>query len=167
MYLTLTLNPSIDYYIDLPAGKKLITGTDDGPAVNRSVKESFEAGGKGINVALVLHRLADNTAEVTAAGFEAGFTGKEIIRIIEQEGLISKFIEVPGNTRINLKAKDGNGLETEINGSGPAVGPGDISRLIDTLKKTDFDTLFISGSLLSSSQGHFPVLLTVMLIPLS
>ena len=147
MYLTLTLNPSIDYYIELPAGKKLITGTDDGPAVNRSVKESFEAGGKGINVALVLHRLADNTAQVTAAGFEAGFTGKEIIRIIEQEGLISKFIEVPGNTRINLKAKDGNGLETEINGSGPAVGPGDISRLIDTLKKTDFDTLFISGSL--------------------
>ena len=109
MYLTLTLNPSIDYYIELPAGKKLITGTDDGPAVNRSVKESFEAGGKGINVALVLHRLTDNTAQVTAAGFEAGFTGKEIIRIIEQEGLISKFIEVPGNTRINLKAKDGNG----------------------------------------------------------
>lgn len=164
MYLTLTLNPSIDYYVNLPSGKKLITGTDDGPAVNRSVKENFEAGGKGINVALVLHRLGNNSAKVTAAGFEAGFTGKEVIRIIEQDGLISKFIEVPGNTRINLKAKDGNGVETEINGSGPAVGPGDITRLIDTLKKTDFDTLFISGSLPRSlNSDAYSVILTAVL----
>lgn len=164
MYLTLTLNPSIDYYVDLPAGKTLLTGTADGPAVNRSCNELFEAGGKGINVALILRRLEGEPGNVTAAGFEAGFTGKEVIRIIGEEGLIPKFIEVPGNTRINLKAKDGNGLETEINGAGPAVGPGDISRLIDVLTSTDYDTLIMSGSLPRSlNSDAYEVIMTAVL----
>ena len=144
MYLTLTLNPSIDHYMRLPSGELLKTGTKEAPSVNRASDESFEAGGKGINVAKILKRLG---ADVVATGFCAGFTGAEITRNIEKEGISSSFIEVPGCTRVNLKITDGNGIETEINGSGPAVGPGDTSRLVDTLKKTDFDTLFISGSL--------------------
>ena len=147
MYLTLTLNPSIDYYIGLPQGKTLLTGTSDAPAVNRSICERFETGGKGINVAKILRRLDAKSGTVIAAGFCAGFTGQEIIRNIELEDIVAKFIEVPGNSRINVKARDGKGIETEINGSGPSVGPGDISRLISVLSETDFDTLFLSGSL--------------------
>lgn len=147
MYLTLTLNPSIDYYIGLPSGKALVTGTPDAPAVNRSVKESFEAGGKGINVAKILRRLSGGSGEVTAAGFSAGFTGQEIVSNVKKEGITPCFIDVPGNSRINVKTRDGNGIETEINGTGPSIGPGDINRLIRSLEQTSFDTLFLSGSL--------------------
>ena len=150
MYLTLTLNPSIDYYVRFPEGKKLTSGTSEGPALNRITNESFEAGGKGINVALILNRLGEasgNPSKVTAAGFTADFTGREVIRSIEADGLVSGFIDVPGHTRINIKITDGLNQETEINGPGPDIGPGDLSRLIASLKEKDFDTLFISGSL--------------------
>lgn len=147
MYLTLTLNPSIDYYIDLPSGKALERGTSDAPAVNRSIRERFEVGGKGINVAKILRRLWGDSGDVVAAGFSAGFTGQEIITNLKEEGITPCFINVPGNSRINVKTRDGNGIETEINGKGPAIGPGDINRLTKNLEQIGFDTLFISGSL--------------------
>lgn len=149
MYLTLTINPSIDYFVDLPAGSVLAAGNEDAPAVNRSTRESYEAGGKGINVAKVLKRL-EPESDVAATGFTAGFTGAEIVRSIKSEGIASSFIEVEGHSRINMKVRDGRGIETEINGSGPVIAPGDITRLIDTVCGTSFDTLFISGSLPSS-----------------
>ncbi len=151
MYLTLTINPSIDYFVDLPSGVTLVTGSEDAPAVNRSKSESFEAGGKGINVAKVLNRLGGK-GSVTATGFTAGFTGAEISRNVESEGIVSRFIEVAGHSRINMKVKDGHGIETEINGAGPEIAPGDITRLINTICQTEFDTLFISGSLPASCQ---------------
>ena len=144
MYLTLTANPSIDHYMRLPEGKLLKTGSPEAPSVNRACTETFEAGGKGINVAKILRRLG---AETAATGFTAGFTGNELVRSIGNEGIASSFIEVPGNTRINLKITDGSGIETEINGPGPAVRSEDIDRLISVIIESPCDTLFISGSL--------------------
>ncbi|MBR1796449.1 MAG: 1-phosphofructokinase family hexose kinase [Clostridiales bacterium] len=148
MYLTLTLNPSIDHYVRLPEGQLLLTGSPEAPSVNRASAESFEAGGKGINVAKILRRLS---ADVEATGFTAGFTGSEIIRDIEAEGIVSRFIEVHGLTRINTKITDGTGVETEINGTGPSITPSDISRLISVINGSCCDTLFISGSLPSGT----------------
>lgn len=148
MYLTLTLNPSIDHYMRLPGGKVLTTGTPDAPSVNRAFEEHFEAGGKGINVAKILKRLSPSS-QVEATGFTAGFTGRYVSGDVKSEGIISSFIEVPGHTRINLKITDGNGIETEINGPGPEVSKEDISKLISVIGKSSCDTLFISGSLTS------------------
>lgn len=148
MYLTLTLNPSIDHYMRLPSGKLLTTGTPDAPSVNRAFEEHFAAGGKGINVAKILKRLSPSS-EVEATGFTAGFTGKYVTEDIKGEGIISSFIEVPGHTRINLKITDGNGIETEINGPGPRVSADDIAALTAVIGKSSCDTLFISGSLSS------------------
>ena len=151
MYLTLTLNPSIDYYVRLPKGKRLETGTEDGPATNRSLGEYYESGGKGINIAKVLRRLSDADGfaqnHIMASGISCAFTGNEILRNLELERIDPVFIEVPGHTRINLKITDGLGIETEINGAGPAVAPGDISRLISIINNSEFKTLFISGSM--------------------
>ena len=144
MYLTLTLNPSIDHYASV---KTLNCGSSEAPSVNRCYGESFEGGGKGINVSKILHRLS---APVTATGFTAGFTGREVVRTVTEEGIAASFIDVPGNTRINLKIRDESGIETEINGSGPKIGPGDITMLIDSILNTEADTLFISGSVPSS-----------------
>ena len=168
MYLTLTANPSIDHYVRLPENTTLKIGTDDSPSTNRSVNERFEAGGKGINVAKVLLRLMRATGQdgkdVVCTGFIASFTGKEIVRSIEAEGLTSRFVEVPGHTRINLKLTDGNGRETEINGSGPFVSPVNINELTDTIADTDPDTLFVSGSLpfSSPSETYADILLSLL-----
>ena len=148
MYLTLTINPSIDLYMRLPEGQALKNGTPEAPSVNRALNEYFEAGGKGINVAKILKRLSPSS-EVEATGFTAGFTGREVIDDIRLQGISASFIEVKGHTRVNLKLTDGFGIETEVNGPGPSITDQDIRRLISKIDESSCDTLFISGSLAS------------------
>ena len=49
MIYTCTLNPSLDYYMSFDKIEK--------GKLNRSTSETFEAGGKGINVSIVLNNL--------------------------------------------------------------------------------------------------------------
>ncbi len=139
MIYTVTLNPSIDYIADV---ENFEVGE-----VNRTCKEIMYPGGKGINVSIVLKHLGfDNTA----LGFTAGFTGNEIKRMLEDEGIKTDFIEVEeGISRINLKLRS-NG-ETEINGMGPKVTQKNIDELfqkLDTLKEGD--VLVLAGSIPST-----------------
>lgn len=137
MIYTVTLNPSIDYYMEL----------DDFYAggLNRSRSESVRAGGKGINVSLMLK---DMDIDSVAAGFIAGFTGEEIIRVLKEKGIRSEFVSIPGqNARINVKVNSKGGLETEINGKGLSVTNDDIGRLYEKLDMlVSGDILILSGS---------------------
>ena len=110
MIYTITMNPALDYVVDLP---HFHIGE-----VNRIEKEHIYFGGKGINVACVLKELG---FACTCLGFVAGFTGQELQRGIKEElGLNSQMIEVnQGMTRINVKIH--SQTETEINGIGPIV----------------------------------------------
>ena len=136
MIATVTFNPSLDYIIRV---ENFQVGT-----VNRTSYERLFAGGKGINVSIVLRNLGHET---TALGFVAGFTGKEIVRRLEEDGIVSRFIETDtGYSRINVKMK--SGAETEINGQGPQISQKNIDDLfavLDELKKGDI--LVISGSI--------------------
>lgn len=78
---------------------------------NRTSSEQILAGGKGINVSIVLKNIGlDNTA----LGFVAGFTGDEISERLKCAGINTDFIKVAkGLSRINLKLKSIDG--TEIN----------------------------------------------------
>ena len=67
MIYTVTLNPSLDYIIDV---KHFEPGM-----VNRTTAEKIFAGGKGINVS---HVLANLGMESVGLGFIAGFTGDVI-----------------------------------------------------------------------------------------
>ena len=67
MIYTVTFNPSIDYIVKVDNFKL--------GAVNRTTREDIYAGGKGINVSIVLSNLG---YESKALGFIAGFTGEEI-----------------------------------------------------------------------------------------
>ena len=69
MIYTVTLNPSLDYIVRMD---KLTLGE-----INRADYEQIKAGGKGINVSIVLHNLGHDSV---ALGFVAGFTGDEIRR---------------------------------------------------------------------------------------
>ena len=69
MIYTVTFNPSLDYIVSVDDFTLGMT--------NRTSSEQILAGGKGINVSIVLKNLGlDNTA----LGFVAGFTGDEIVR---------------------------------------------------------------------------------------
>ena len=127
MIYTVTLNPSIDYVV-------YMDGYEEGK-VNRAVKEAYRAGGKGINVSVVLKNLGvDNVA----LGFQGGFTGKEILRLLQEQGVVTDFIEVEdGISRINLILM--NKKETEINCQGPIITTQQIGVLYDKISKLQSD----------------------------
>ena len=139
MIYTVTFNPSLDYIVTVDHFKA--------GEINRTADELIFPGGKGINVSIVLKNLGlDNTA----LGFMAGFTGREIQRLLEEMGVKTDFIHVAnGTSRINLKMRSDQ--ETEINGRGPVIGSDDIQLLyhqLDQLKEGDI--LALSGSIPSS-----------------
>ena len=121
MIYTVTFNPSLDYIVSVDDFKLGLT--------NRTSSELMLPGGKGINVSIVLKNLG---IESTALGFMAGFTGKEIARRLEEDGVTSDFIQIEeGISRINLKLKSIDG--TEINGSGPEIPKDKVEELMDRL----------------------------------
>ena len=115
--------------------------------INRTADELIYPGGKGINVSIVLRNLGyDNTA----LGFLAGFTGREIQRLLEEMGVRTDFIHVAtGTSRINLKMRSDQ--ETEINGRGPVISDANIAKLYHQLDRLqEGDVLALSGSIPSS-----------------
>ncbi len=139
MIYTVTFNPSLDYIVDVNDFQLYHT--------NRTSAEQMLPGGKGINVSIVLHHLGIDSC---ALGFIAGFTGVEIRRLLEQDGIHADFIPIErGISRINMKLRTMDG--TEINGMGPAINEAALQLLLDkldTLRRGD--TLVLAGSIPTS-----------------
>ncbi|WP_064607549.1 1-phosphofructokinase [Streptobacillus moniliformis] len=136
MIYTLTLNPALDYDIYL---NKTELGN-----LNLSKDVNFRAGGKGINVSIMLKNLGMDSI---ALGYVSGFTGKFIKISLDEMNISNNFIEIDGITRINVKINDSNG-ETEIAGISPRISNIDIEKLlgfIKSLKKDDI--LVLAGSI--------------------
>ena len=135
MIYTITFNPAVDLVIQVPNCQ---LGT-----LNRSMGEEYVAGGKGINMSIVLKRLGiDNIA----TGFLGGFSGKFIEEFLEKEGITPQFISVEGTTRINVKVK--GKVETEINAAGPTVDAEKFQRLMNYFEEVlkEGDTVFLAGN---------------------
>lgn len=137
MIYTVTLNPAIDYVVQLE-------GDLQPGGLNRSAGEDYQFGGKGVNVSNVLKTLGYDTV---ALGFVAGFLGGGLERGLRDMGLTTRFLHVArGMTRINVKIKAGE--ETELNGSGPVITEGDMAQLFAQLDALlPGDTLVLSGSI--------------------
>lgn len=136
MIYTVTFNPSLDYIVRMDS---FATGE-----INRVNYEQVLAGGKGINVSIVLKNLGQNN---TALGFLAGFTGEEIKRQLHEFGVTNDFVQLnQGFSRINVKAKAEN--ETEINGQGPDIDEAKREELFTKLDQLQADdTLVLAGSI--------------------
>ena len=135
MIYTITFNPAVDLVIQVPNCQL--------GALNRSKGEEYVAGGKGINMSIVLKRLGvDNIA----TGFLGGFSGKFIEEFLEKEGINPQFISVEGTTRINVKVK--GEVETEINAAGPSVGVEQFQQLTNYFKDVlkEGDIVFLAGN---------------------
>ena len=143
MIYTITFNPALDYTVqveEFEIGK-----------INRTKSENILAGGKGLNVSIILKRLG---IENTALSFIAGFTGKELERKIKHYNIKTDFIEINnGYTRINVKISSlkKNSLiqerETALNGNGPEITQEDIDELLEKIKKINSeDIVILSGN---------------------
>lgn len=138
MIYTLTLNPSVDYIVELE-GFQL-------GELNRTTKEAKFPGGKGINVSRVLKELGIKSK---ALGFNGGFTGKYIDEYLQNEEIATDFVKVREDSRINIKLKTGQ--ETEINAKGPKISDEDFLQLEEKIKGlTNEDLLVLAGSIPSS-----------------
>ena len=139
MIYTVTFNPSLDYIVS-------VRNFEEGN-VNRASDEMILPGGKGINVSIVLNNLG---MESHLLGFIAGFTGKEIERMVSDDGCISEFIKVDnGLSRINVKMRSEK--ESEINGIGPEISNSEMTQLLDKLDKLkEGDVLVLAGSIPAS-----------------
>ncbi|MCC0638988.1 MULTISPECIES: 1-phosphofructokinase [unclassified Clostridioides] len=139
MIYTVTLNPSIDYIVELD---ELNTGS-----TNRVNEEYVYPGGKGINVSCILKELGHDN---TSLGFISGFTGEYIVKTLEEKKLKTDFIKLKnGFSRINVKIKVSE--ETEINGQGPNISDEYINLLYKKLDKLNQDDILIlAGSIPST-----------------
>lgn len=137
MILTITLNPSVDISYPLEQFK-----LDD---VNRVQDVSKTAGGKGLNVARVLHQLQ---GDVAASGFLGGSLGNFIRRQLESSGIHDFFTPIDGETR-NCIAVIHEGKQTEILEGGPNITDQEADRFLDQLSKQieQIEMVTISGSL--------------------
>lgn len=135
MICTCTLNPSLDYYMEFD---KPLDGND---AVNRSSLEYYEAGGKGINVSIVLNNLNIPTR---AFGFVGGFTKDFYISLLSKyEEIRPNFTYVDGHTRINVKCS-AEGQWTDLNACGPYITNSDMENLqkkVSSLYSQDYFVL--------------------------
>jgi 1-phosphofructokinase/tagatose 6-phosphate kinase len=121
--LTVTLNAAIDRTVAVPNFRLARR--------HRAVESRTVAGGKGINVARALSLLG---RPVIAAGMVGGPTGTRVLEQLHEESVLTDFIRIAAETRINLAVIDPtSGEQTEINDRGPAVSPEEVKRLFERI----------------------------------
>ncbi|MCM3042632.1 1-phosphofructokinase [Paenibacillus motobuensis] len=141
MIYTITLNPSVDYIVEV---EELNIG-----GLSRMKRDLKLPGGKGINVSRVLNQLG---AENTALGFLGGFTGRYVNDRLQEERMSTDFVTIASDTRINIKLKHGE--ETEINGLGPDISEAEVEQLLQKLSALQKDDIVILSGSIPPSLGE-------------
>ncbi|MDQ0252727.1 1-phosphofructokinase family hexose kinase [Evansella vedderi] len=139
MITTITLNTALDTTYYLSHVKFGCT--------NRVNKSFVEPGGKGVNVAKILHILGQ---EITVSGYAAGYNGKKIKHLLSSKNIPHHFVEVEGESRVCLTLMDeSSNEETEILETGPVISPQDWDEIcvyVEEISKTS-KYVVLSGSL--------------------
>jgi 6-phosphofructokinase 2 len=137
--VTLTLNPALDKSASVEhvaSDKKL-----------RCSKPTFEPGGGGINVAMVIHRLG---GDVTACWTSGGHVGRFFGGFLDERGLPHHPIEIEATTRENFAVfENSSGQQFRFVLPGAPLTEDEIRSCLDWLDLIDPapDYLVLSGSL--------------------
>ena len=114
---------------------------------HRATDTMILPGGKGINVARAAKILG---RPVIATGFVGGRKGDQILADLKDEGILSDFVRIDGESRTYTAVVDpATGVVTEINEHGPEIRPEEFERIFD---KLDYlakaaDVVVLAGSL--------------------
>lgn len=141
MIYSVTLNPSIDFIVrvkDFQLGE-----------TNRAYEDNFFAGGKGIMVSKLLKNVKTNCVNL---GFLGGFTGTFIEQNLKKLNILSDFVTVNENTRVNVKLK--TETETEINCQGPKISENEKEEFLDKIRKIKSDDFVILSGSVPSNLGN-------------
>ena len=141
MIYSVTLNPSIDFIVrvkDFQLGE-----------TNRAYEDNFFAGGKGIMVSKLLKNVKTNCVNL---GFLGGFTGTFIEQNLKKLNILSDFVTVNENTRVNVKLK--TETETEINCQGPKISDSEKEKFLDKIRKIKSDDFVILSGSVPSNLGN-------------
>ncbi len=138
MITTVTLNASIDKAYDMANIVQI-------GSVMRVKDCRNTAGGKGLNVARVVHACGET---VQATGMIGGHNGQYFLELMQQDGIPNAFVNVSHETRCCINILEPDGRSTEFLESGEEVSDTDIQKFIsafeDIVKQSDVITL--SGS---------------------
>jgi tagatose 6-phosphate kinase len=138
MITTVCLNPALDKTYTL---QKLAPGN-----VHRIESVHTEPGGKGINVAKVIHALH---TPILAVGFSGGAAGRTLQQQLNARGIDHRMVSTAGETRCCLNLLEAGNRQTELLEPGPHVTASDFERLqqlLDSLALPNSWFVF-SGSL--------------------
>ena len=135
MICTCTMNPSLDYFLELKETLK------DGK-LNRASGACYRPAGKGINVSIALNHMQIPSR---AAGFLGGFPRDYFITLLQAYPFIEpNFTYIADHTRINIKLKDDH-ADTEINAKGPTITMNDMQNLKEKVRRLGKGDYFVLG----------------------
>ncbi|MBB5850993.1 1-phosphofructokinase family hexose kinase [Amycolatopsis umgeniensis] len=136
MIVTVTPNTALD-----------VTYTVDGlrPGdVHRAKDVRCRAGGKGVNVARVLHALGADVRAVLTAG---GATGSAVVEDLTAVGVAAEVVPIGGETRRTTTVLADDGSVTLLNEPGPRLTENEWQALASAVRARRADVLVCSGSL--------------------
>ncbi len=121
MIVTVTANPATDRLIGL------LEPLERG-AVVRSEAAHDDPGGKGINVARVLH-----AAGVPVTAVLPGAADEPLLGALDARGLPHRAVPVAGRLRVNLTLAEPEGTTTKVNSPGPRLDESEVQALTDAV----------------------------------
>ena len=145
MIVTLTPNPSLD--------RTLFLDTFTRGAVNRCTATLAEPSGKGINVALALHRHGVPVLAVLPVG---GPAGEQLVQLLDAAGLPYRAMTITGTVRTNVSIIEADGTSSKMNEPGPTLTSEEVEELVRTTLDScsSADWLAICGTLPSGFSEH-------------
>ncbi|WP_297008143.1 1-phosphofructokinase family hexose kinase [uncultured Corynebacterium sp.] len=121
MIITVTPNPSIDR-------TRILADPLGVGAVNRTVSGTDQAGGKGVNVATVLHSAGETVISVVPAPDTGHFA-----ELVATSQVPTRFVPGSAPARTNLTLVDADGVTTKINEPGNPGNPGALRTVLGRL----------------------------------
>ncbi|MGY6651863.1 1-phosphofructokinase family hexose kinase [Amycolatopsis sp. TRM77291] len=143
MIVTVTPNTALD-----------VTYTVDGlrPGdVHRARTVRHRAGGKGVNVARVLHTIGADVRAIVTAG---GPTGTAVVGELAAAGIPAGVVPIDGETRRTTTVLADDGSVTLLNEPGPRLTEDEWQALAAAVRARNPDVLVCSGSLPPGAGGY-------------
>lgn len=121
MIVTVTANPATDRLVSL------LEPLERGDVV-RSEAAHDDPGGKGINVARVLH-----AAGVPVTAVLPGAADEPLLAALDARGLPRRAVPVAGRLRVNLTLAEPEGTTTKVNSPGPRLDASEVAALTEAV----------------------------------